>query len=238
MVQRREEGWRPLARYLAGFILPVSPWFIRNLYLFGSPLFSLQQYEIAMFNWVNPAYSLYMVPSPPDVFGFIRTYPRALLSKIKGGLLTFAADFFTPDFSGVAVALLILALAAFLIPLGRRAKELYLLAAGCFLVQVGALAVIHYIPASSFFLLYIIFGLAAVNGYWINLWNRRLCCRSLLVLTLPWWGEPADGKNPMSIFAWQISLGSPWPTARLVGRMKWLSPTTATWWPGIPIARR
>lgn len=221
--QRREEGWRPLARYLAGFILPVSPWFIRNLYLFGSPLFSLQQYEIAMFNWVNPAYTLYMVPSPPDVFGFILTHPRVLLSKIKGGLLTFAGDFFTPDFSGVALALLVLALVAFFLPLDRRAKELYLLAAGCFLVQLGALAVIHYIPRLFFIFLpfYIIFGLAALKWLLDKICghSQALAVFLLLLLTLPLVGANLpDWEEPNVYIRLADQFGEPLADlARLVG---------------------
>ena len=82
-----------------------------------------------MFTSIYPKYSLYMDTRPPDVIAFIRTYPLALLSKIKGALLTFGQDFLTPEFSGLATVLLLLSLLALVLPLNKRAKGIHILIA-------------------------------------------------------------------------------------------------------------
>jgi len=171
-LQRRKEGWPALARYLGGFLLPTAPWFLRNLYLFGNPLFSLQKFEIPMFTSIYPKYSLYMDITPPHVLAFIAKYPRVLLSKIKGALFTFGGEFLTPEFSGLTMVLMLLALVALVLPLGKRAKEIQILTYACLLAQLAALAVIHYIPRLFFIFLpfNIIFGVRA--AHWIL---ARLC---------------------------------------------------------------
>ena len=185
-LRRREKGWQPLVRYLGGFLLPTAPWFLRNLYLFGNPIFSLQKFEIPMFTSVHPTYSLYMDLIPPHVLGFIRTYPLALLSKIKGALLIFGGEFLTPKFSGLATVLMILALLALVLPLGQRAKEIHILTVVCLLAQVGALAIIHYIPRLFFIFLpfNIIFGLGALKWILDKLCRgRRVLAAGLLLLS-------------------------------------------------------
>lgn len=178
-MQRREKGWLPLARYAAGFFAPAGPWLLRNLHLFGNPFFSLQKFEIPMFTDIYPAYSLYMIPKAPDVFNFIRTHPLALWDKFQTGIISFGAEFFSPDFSGIATVLLVLALAALIMPLGKRARGYHFLVAACFLIQLLALAVIHYIPRLFFifFPFYLIFGLASLQ------WLLRTICRGHKILS-------------------------------------------------------
>lgn len=187
-LQRRQEGWQPLARYLGGFLVPTTPWFLRNLYLFGNPIFSLQKYEIPMFTSVHPQYSLYMAITPPHVIAFIRTYPLALLSKIKGALQTFGGDFLTPEFSGITTALMILALLALVLPRGKRTKEIHILTAVCLLAQLAALSIIHYIPRLFFIFLpfNIIFGVGALKWILDRLCRRRrgLAAGLLLLSTI------------------------------------------------------
>jgi hypothetical protein len=200
-LKRREEGWHPVLRYGGSFLAIVAPWFVRNFILFGNPLFSLQKFEIPMFTSVHPNYTLYMIPELPNVLGFIRTYPKVLLRKILGGLQMFGADFFNPDFTGVAVLLLVLALLSLLIPLAKRAKELFLLGVVCFLTQLAALVVIHYIPRLFFIFLpfYIMYGLAVVNWVAEKVWGERKLAAGILILAvagfciwsnLPDWAEP------------------------------------------------
>jgi hypothetical protein len=185
-LQRREEGFSPLTRFTAGFFIPAGPWLIRNLYLFGNPIFSLQKFEIPMFTTVYPAYSLYMIPRAPDVTGFIRSQPAVLWEKIQTGLATFGAEFFSPEFSGVTTVLLVLALAALIVPLGKQAKGIYFLAAACFLVQLAALAVIHYIPRLFFifFPFYLIFGLATLKWLLKEVCRKRKALTTVLLLLL------------------------------------------------------
>ncbi|MCL4439103.1 MAG: glycosyltransferase family 39 protein, partial [Firmicutes bacterium] len=69
---RRVPGIWPVIRYLLAFALVISPWLIRNYLLMGSPLFSLQKYEPAMFTASYPGYSMYMTLHKIDVIGFLQ----------------------------------------------------------------------------------------------------------------------------------------------------------------------
>ena len=93
-LQRREEGWPALARYLGGFLLPTAPWFLRNLYLFGNPLFSLQKFEIPMFTSIYPKYRLYMDITTPHVLAFLLlSIPGFFSAKLRGPCSPLAGNF-------------------------------------------------------------------------------------------------------------------------------------------------
>ncbi|MFH1382598.1 MAG: glycosyltransferase family 39 protein [Chloroflexota bacterium] len=72
------------------FLVTVSPWLIRNFIVTGNPLFTLQTYEIAMFNDIHPGYFLYGAFQPVEPLRFVISYPFVVLKKMVSG----AADFF------------------------------------------------------------------------------------------------------------------------------------------------
>ncbi|ADG83666.1 ArnT family glycosyltransferase [Thermincola potens] len=163
MLKRRKKIFIIL-RFVAGFLIPTAPWFIRNFLLFGSPLFSLQKFEPVMFTAAYPEYSLYMMLKKPDVLDFIVSHPGQVMAKVKTGWLSFAGDFFNPSFSGIHWGLMVLCLLALVWPLGKKTASLKLVLAGSFCAQLAALLVIHYIPRLFFLFVpfYILLGLAFV----------------------------------------------------------------------------
>lgn len=164
-------------RFLAGFLIIVSPWLVRNFILMGSPMFSLQKYEPAMFTTVYPGYSLYMMMTKVNAAEFLMNHPQEIWGKVVTGWAAFRADLFNPAMTGVNKYLFWLFLASLVIPFNYRGpgqfrhrtvsyrhqgvRPLILL---CFLGQLAALLVIHFIYRLFYVFVpfYIIFGSAAL----------------------------------------------------------------------------
>lgn len=169
--KRADTLW-PVVRYLAAFILVISPWLIRNYLLMGDPLFSLQKFEPAMFTAAYPGYSMYMMPEKISVIEFIRTHPQEIWGKITAGWNEFKEGFFDPATTGVSPYLFWLFLLSLFIPFNygpenrqvTNHKGVRPLLAACFVVQLAALLVIHFIYRLFFIFMpfYIIFGVAAL----------------------------------------------------------------------------
>ena len=181
-------GLWAVVRYIAAFWLVISPWLIRNYLVMGSPMFSLQKFEPAMFTAAYPGYSMYMMLEKVDIGRFIMTHPQEIWSKIIAGWAEFRAGFFDPGMTGVSPYLFGLFLVSLIIPFGygrkdSRGGKLYLthavrggsravsghkgvrpLLVACFVTQLAALLAIHFIYRLFFIFmpLYIIFGVAAL----------------------------------------------------------------------------
>jgi hypothetical protein len=160
----RKEGLLPPARMLACFILTALPWFIRNTALFGSPLFSLQKYEPVMFTPAYPDYSLYLFPIKVNVIDFFKTHPESIIEKISSNWTDYLSSFFNPELNGISAVIMIIFLAAVLLPLTQKAAGIKPLLVLCYLTQLAALLVIHFIPRLFlvFSPFYIIFALGAL----------------------------------------------------------------------------
>lgn len=75
-------NWKiDILKLVAVFTITVSPWGIRNISLVGNPLFSLQKYEIVMFNDVFKSYSLYRTFQPIEPINFIISHPISMIKK-------------------------------------------------------------------------------------------------------------------------------------------------------------
>lgn len=160
---------------LAGFTLTILPWLIRNTVLFGSPLFSLQKYEPAMFTPTYPDYSLYLYSIKLNMIEFIMSHPEDMAAKIAGNWNSYASSFLNPDLNGVSAAILMIFLASLLIPMNSSTAGIRPLVVSCYLVQLGALVVIHFIPRLFliFAPVYIIFALGALFAVISALLKRR-----------------------------------------------------------------
>lgn len=162
---RRPDGLRAAARYGLALAAAISPWLWRNYQLTGSPLFSLQKYEPAMFTETYPGYSLYTMLEKVDVPGFMRAHWPEIWSKVRENWQEFAGHLFDPAFTGVNAVVFGLFLLALLFPFNERQRggRPFLLA--CFGLQLAALLVIHYIPRLFFMFMpfYAIYGAAAVS---------------------------------------------------------------------------
>ena len=162
---------RPSAIFILGILLVTGPWLARNYLLTGSPFFTLQKYEPAMFTATHPQYSLYMLPEQFDVAGFIRTHPAEMAAKVAAAWTEYRGDYFAPAFTGVAPGVLILFLLSLLLPLGLwfpSQRGVRLLLAGCYLLQLAVLLPLHYIDRlfiifAPFFMLYASAGVWALG---------------------------------------------------------------------------
>jgi hypothetical protein len=173
---------KPAVLFGLGILLVTGPWLARNYVLTGSPLFTLQKYEPAMFTATYPQYSLYMLPERIDVVGFIRAHPGEMAAKVAAAWSEYRQDFFDPKFSGVAQGVMILFLLSLLLPLGlwfpsQRGVRPLLVA--CYLLQLVVLLPLHYIDRlfiifAPFFMLYgaagvWVLGRLAAAGIWTRL---------------------------------------------------------------------
>ncbi|MGD0622086.1 MAG: glycosyltransferase family 39 protein [Thermacetogeniaceae bacterium] len=170
-----ESGNRPLARlirpavlFMVGILLVTGPWLARNYTLTGSPFFTLQKYEPAMFTATYPQYSLYMLPERIDVTRFIISHPPEMAAKVVAAWAEYRHDFFTPKFSGVALGVMVLFLLSLLLPLGlwfpsQRGVRPLLVA--CYLLQLVVLLPLHYIDR-LFIIFAPLFMLYAAGGVW------------------------------------------------------------------------
>lgn len=163
----RPSGFRPVATHLAAFAVTVSPWLIRNYLLMGSPLFSLQKYEPAMFTSTYPGYTMYMMLQKIDVFAFLQHNPQQIWAKVAAGWNEFYTNLFSPEVTGISQYLFWLFLLSLVIPFGiggrDRQKGVRPLLVACFAVQLAGLLVVHFIYRLFFIFMpfYIIFGIAA-----------------------------------------------------------------------------
>ncbi len=202
LLARSEERVKTGLCFVGGFSAAALPWFIRNIMLFGSPLFSLQKFEPVMFTASYPEYSLYMMMKKPNIADFFASHSAEIILKIKTGALTFADDFMNPQFTGVSLAMMAVFLVAVVFPLGKQARLVKLVVVGCFLTQLAALLVIHYIPRLFFVFtpFYIIFGFGLLDRLTQFLPNEKLkIVTGVIVLTggclvfsmgnLPDWGS-------------------------------------------------
>lgn len=191
--------------FLLGFFLVVSPWLGRNFVLTGNPFFSLQKYEPAMFTRTYPGYSLYMIPERIDVLAFVRDHQDELLVKIRDGWNSFQKQFYTSEFTSVAVFVFWCFLFSLVLPLDKkypRQRGIRLLLVSCFLAQLLALLPLHYI--SRLFIIfapfYMIYAAGAVwwlvSSFWEHLMlllfrgsrearkQERIFLLAVLVLTI------------------------------------------------------
>lgn len=153
--------------FLAGFLLVTGPWLYRNYSIAGSPFFSLQKYEPAMFTQTYPGYSLYMRPVKVDVPGFVLTHRTEVQKKVGNGWNNFRRNFLNRQFTGLALRVFVFFLLALLLPLDRiypAQRGMRPLAAACFLLQLAALLPLHYIPRlfMIFVPVYMIYAAGAV----------------------------------------------------------------------------
>lgn len=157
----------PAAVFLLGFLLAAGPWLGRNWVLAGDPFFTLQKYEPAMFTRTYPDYSLYMHPEKIDVVSFSLEHPEELRAKVAAGWREFLKDFYSPEFTGVAVPVFLLFLISLIFPFDRKfpaQKGVRPLVVACFLMQLAAVLPVHYIPRLFIFFapVYMIYAASAV----------------------------------------------------------------------------
>ena len=104
------DGERHLVKYIAfmlGLGLTLAPWAIRNMLVAGSPLFSLQAFELVMFNSRYPDYYFYHSFSPPSPLRTALSMPVVMVAKILRGVsgLLLALPGLTGQFYTGALAL-------------------------------------------------------------------------------------------------------------------------------------
>lgn len=164
---RRAAFWAAVL-FLAGFFLVAGPWLVRNQVVAGSPFFSLQKYEPAMFTKTYPGYSLYMRPVRVDVPRFIMDHPGEVRAKFFGNFADFRRHFLYRDFTGLALRVFIFFLLALALPLDRffpTQRGVRPLVAVCFLLQLGALLFLHYIP--RLFMIFVpVYAIYAAGAVW------------------------------------------------------------------------
>jgi hypothetical protein len=161
----------PAVLFGLGILLVTGPWLVRNQALTGSPFFTLQKYEPAMFTATYPQYSLYMLPERIDATRFIITHPQEMAAKVAAAWAEYRHDFFTPVFSGVAPGVMVLFLLSLLLPLSLwfpSQRGVRLLLAACYLLQLLVLLPLHYIDRlfiifAPFFMLYAAAGVWALG---------------------------------------------------------------------------
>lgn len=169
--RRLGQGLWPAVRYVTAFVIVTSPWLIRNYLLMGNPLFSLQQYEPAMFTATYPGYSLYTMFIKVKAAGFMLAHPQEVWAKVLTGWSEFKSTLTSAQFTGVSPYLFFSFVAALFIPFERRLtgqqRGLRTLLVICFAVQLAALLVVHYIGRLFFIFMpfYIIFGLAGIRWF-------------------------------------------------------------------------
>jgi hypothetical protein len=158
----------PTALFGLGILLVALPWLARNFILTGSPLFTLQKYEPAMFTVTYPQYSLYMLPGRIDVTRFIISHLPEMAAKVSAAWADYRHGFFTPVFSGVAPGVMVLFLLSLLLPLGLwfpSQRGVRPLLAACYLLQLVVLLPLHYIDR-LFIIFAPLFMLYAAGGVW------------------------------------------------------------------------
>jgi len=216
----RKRGWAlwSVARYLAAFVVVVSPWLLRNYVLMGNPLFSLQQYEPVMFTTTYPGYSLYMMFEKVKAVGFMLSHPQEIWAKVLIGWAQFKTTVAFPEFTGVSPYLFLSFLISMFIPFsngyGSKHKGIMPLLAACFAVQLAALLVVHYIGRLFiiFMPFYIIFGIAVPVWFCKRVWvradnARRVVTIALLAVlagffiygNLPVWEDRRPGDMPITV---------------------------------------
>jgi len=185
---KRSRGLWTVVRFLAAFLIIISPWLVRNYLLMGSPLFSLQKFEPAMFTAAYPGYSMYMMLEKINIIDFVKNHPQEVWAKVLAGWNEFREGFFRPEMSGISPYLLGFFLISLVIPFkygpafGSAQSSAFgtaygpangavnthrgvrVLLAACFIIQLAALLVIHFISRLFFMFMpfYIIFATAAV----------------------------------------------------------------------------
>lgn len=165
---RRISGIWPIITCLLAFALVISPWLIRNYVLMGSPLFSLQKFEPAMFTASYPGYSMYMALERINVIDFLKVHPQQVWAKVASGWSEFRTGLLSPAVTGVSPYLFWMFLISLFIPFGRGWKNnqrgVRPLLVACFTAQLIALLVVHFIYRLFFIFMpfYIIFGTAAM----------------------------------------------------------------------------
>lgn len=132
-------------RIILGFLVVTLPWFIRNIFLFGNPLFSLQKYELAMFTKTYPEYMMYGLPDKIETLSFLNNHFQEVIDKIVLGAKSFYGLIADVNFWGFLPVLIIL----FFLPVfwrDKRVASFKLVTIFMFLTQLGALLIIHFIP--------------------------------------------------------------------------------------------
>jgi 4-amino-4-deoxy-L-arabinose transferase-like glycosyltransferase len=180
------------ARVALVFLLTVSPWLARNTILYGSPLFSLQKYEPAMFTGTYPDYVLYVLMDKINVREFIINNMAQIAEKAAAGWQEFLSMAGGQEFWGTAPVLVVLFVLLFWAD--SRAAAFKGLVAVLFAAQLAALLVIHFIPRLFliFTPLFIILGIGSLAtvlyflaGYMGNVGRRKglkLCLGLAVVL--------------------------------------------------------
>ncbi len=130
---------------LASFLVVVSPWLIRNIYLFGNPLFSLQKYELLMFTETYPDYTLYGLPESLSVFSLTGEMWNDIGAKFCSNWQEFVSLLPEMDFWGVCPWLLLL----FVLPVYKIKPQVTVFKITVLVFFVGqllALLILHFIP--------------------------------------------------------------------------------------------
>ncbi len=165
---RRRPPLASAAFFLAGFLLAAGPWLVRNQVVAGSPFFSLQKYEPAMFTKTHPGYSLYMRPLRVDVPRFLMEHPEEVRDKFLGNFADFRRHFLYRDFTGLALRVFACFLLALALPLDRSfpaQRGVRPLVAACFGLQLAALLFLHYIP--RLFMIFVpVYAIYAAGAVW------------------------------------------------------------------------
>jgi 4-amino-4-deoxy-L-arabinose transferase-like glycosyltransferase len=73
-------------KFFGAMLLVLSPYWIRNITLIGSPFYHHQIYELVSDTPYFPAFAINTTFSPPDPFWFALTHPRTMLLKWIQGL--------------------------------------------------------------------------------------------------------------------------------------------------------
>jgi hypothetical protein len=135
-----KRNWRDIGLFGAGALLLSLPWLIRNTIIAGSPMFSLQKYEIAMLTSTYPGYYLYATFDPVGPIDMLQQHAGDLLDKYMRGLNYLTGEI--PRLTHPAVMLLFFGgLLAFRIP--RRARLLLYTIFIMIVVQVHLVAIVH-----------------------------------------------------------------------------------------------
>ncbi|HHW40015.1 MAG TPA: glycosyltransferase family 39 protein [Syntrophomonadaceae bacterium] len=210
MGSHRRPALASAALFLAGFLLAAGPWLVRNQVVAGSPFFSLQKYEPAMFTKTHPGYSLYMRPLRVDVPRFIMEHPEEVRDKFLGNFAGFRRHFLYRDFTGLALRVFACFLLALVLPLDRAfpaQQGVRPLVAACFGLQLAALLFLHYIPRlfMIFVPVYAIYAAGAVwflgeklSGLAAGMGRGRGGAGRRVEIPSQWWEFPVPGSRTAS----------------------------------------
>ncbi|GAB4346811.1 MAG: hypothetical protein Kow0099_28360 [Candidatus Abyssubacteria bacterium] len=77
---------REMGRFAVGALAVALPWLVRNAVVTGNPLFSLQNFNLAMFTETYPGYTIYASFDRVNVFATLWEHPGEMFEKYTRGL--------------------------------------------------------------------------------------------------------------------------------------------------------